>query len=173
MTTTCMLKVYSLIRLSLFWWAVYFGGLSLFWWVICILVGCLYSGGLSWFCWGVFILKTCLYSAELSTEIDDYFFDWLQIVRPLFAQQTSKHFFYWVIMSNLDNMTCHRSFIAYCSWCDKMVATILYDYKLCPVFYACHMWAHFLFIFIAMEWDHKIDSLICVYVLIVNNPTSM
>ena len=49
--------------LSLFWWAVYFGGLSLY-----ILVGHLYSGGLSLFCWSVFILMACLYTAELSTE---------------------------------------------------------------------------------------------------------
>ena len=151
----------------------------IFWWVIFILVGHLYSGGLSIFWLVILILLGCLYFEDMSVfcwTVDWnrwLFFDWLQIVCPLFAQQTSKHFFYWVILSTLGNMTCHRSFIAYCSWCDKMVATIVYVDKLCPVFYACHMWAHFLFIFIAMEWDHKIDSLICVYVLIVNNPTSM
>ena len=64
--------------LSLFWWAVYFGGLSLF-------------------CWAVFILMTsltCLYSAELSTEIVDYFCDWLQIVCPHFAQYILQNIYF-------------------------------------------------------------------------------
>ena len=51
-------------------------------------MGYLYSVGssvsrLSLFCWAVLMLMTCLYSAELSTEIVDYFSDWLQIVATL------------------------------------------------------------------------------------------
>ena len=34
--------------------------------------------------------------------------------------------------------------------------------------------AYFLFIlFIAIDWDNEIHSLLCIYVLMVNNPTSM
>ena len=69
-----------------------------------------YLVDMSLFCWTVYWNSVC---------------DWLQVVCPHFAQHTSIRLFYWLTMSTLENMTCHRSFITYCNWCDKLVATTL------------------------------------------------
>jgi hypothetical protein len=68
-------------------------------------VGYLYSGGPSVFWWDA-------YSLPLFFMWAVYWNSWLyfSIVCPHFAQHTSKCLFYWVTMSTLDNMTCHRSF---------------------------------------------------------------
>ena len=150
----------------------YSGGLSLCWWAIYILVGYLKFSGPSVFWWANFMFYLVDMSLFCWTVYWHSVCEWLQVVGPHFAKHTSS-LLYCDAISTLDNMTCHRSFITYCSWCDKIVATTfkVINYVQCFMY---RVWAYFIFIlFIAIDWDNKIHSLLCIYVLMVNNPTSM